>query len=378
MFQIPLFDLNFGKEEEKAVIDVLQSKWISIGPKCEEFENTFAQMLGSKYALAVSNCTDALHLACYALGITDGDEVIVPSLTFAATVNCVTYVGGTPVFCDIKSTSDFSIDDNLIENLITSRTKAIIPMHFAGYACDMQKIMDIAERYGLYVIEDACHGPLSEYHGKKLGTMGNVGCFSFFSNKNISTGEGGMIVTEDEELYKRLKLLRSHGMTTMSYQRASGHATSYDIAEIGFNFRMDDIRAAIGIAQLNKLRSDLELRKEVRKIYEKQLREIKQIVIPYYGYAEFTTNYIMPVVLKDSDRNRRDSVRQKLHEMGIQTSVHYPAIHCFSAYQNQNIQLPVTEYVTNNEITLPMYGKLAEEQIKYICDMLALALEEIV
>lgn len=375
-YNILLFRLNYGQEEIDAVTETIKSKWISMGPKNAELEELFCKMLNVKYACAVSNCTDALHLACYTLGIGPGDEVICPSLTFAATVNCIRYVGATPVFCDVTSYEDFSIDPAEIEKLITPKTKAIIPMHFGGFACNMDAIMDIANRHGLKVIEDACHGPLSEYHGKKLGTIGDAGCFSFFSNKNISTGEGGMIVTNDEELYKKIKLARSHGMTTMSFQRATGHATSYEIETLGFNFRMDDIRATLAIVQLKKLYADLEKRIQVRKWYEERLCGVEGLIVPYVGNAEFVSNYVFPIVLSNSNVDKRNAIRDALQNDGIQTSVHYPASHRFKINQDCVANVPKTEYITDNEITLPMYGALTKDEVDYICDCLIRALKE--
>lgn len=374
MYSIPLFDLNYDDREVEAAVETIKSGWISTGAKTLAFEERFAKMLGSKYACAVTNCTAALHLACILAGIEAGDEVLCPSLTFAATVNCVRYVGATPVFVDIVGNNNLCIDADILEKHITPRTKAIIPMHFAGYPCEMDKIMSIACKHKLTVIEDACHGPLSEYKGKKLGTIGDIGCFSFFSNKNISTGEGGMIVTDNEELYKRAKLLRSHGMTTMSYQRASGHATNYDIVELGYNYRLDDIRASIGLAQLDKLLEDLKRRELVRSWYCDELTECKRITIPFSDDNEFVSNYIFPIVLKDSDSNYRDRIRRILQENGIQTSIHYPAVHRFSSYSQFTSDLPNTDYVTDNEITLPMYARLKKDQIKYICETLKQAL----
>lgn len=369
-YKIPLFKLNFDEEEVQAVTETIRSKWISTGPKCEELETTFAEMLDVKYAVSLSNCTDALHLACIITGIGEGDEVLCPSLTFAASVNCIRYVNATPVFCDISGVDNMNIDPADIEKKITSKTKAIIVVHMAGFPAEMDKILEIAKKYNLKVIEDACHGPLSEYKGKKLGTIGDVGCFSFFSNKNISTGEGGMIVTNNEEYAKRFRLLRSHGMTTMSYQRATGHATSYDVVELGYNFRMDDIRASIGVVQLKKLKPDLEKRIKVRDYYVMRLSEIEQIIIPFKENKEFVSNYIMPIVLKDSTKEKRDSLRSYMHENGIQTSNHYPAIHKFSIYRPLNASLPITEYVCDNEITLPMFADLKEEEIDYITQTL--------
>ncbi len=368
MYNIPLFDLNFDEKEEQAVVKTLHSKWISMGPKCEELEKKFAEMLHVKYACAVTNCTAALHLACCALGLKSGDQVLCPSLTFAATVNCIRYVGAEPVFVDTYGADNLCMDADQLESLITEKTKAIIPMHYAGFPCDMDRIMEIAKKHDLYVIEDACHGPLSVYKGSMLGTIGDVGCFSFFSNKNISTGEGGMLVTNNEEIYNKVKLMRSHGMTVMSYQRASGHATSYDIVNLGYNYRMDDIRASIGIVQLDKLKEDLEKRAIIREWYCEYLSGADFIGIPFLNQREFSSNYIFPILLKHSTAEKRDLFRNRLHENGIQTSVHYPAIHRFSAYEKFSGKLPNTEYATDNEVTLPMYAKLQKSQVEYICD----------
>lgn len=375
-YNIPLFKLNFGQEEIDAVTETIKSKWISTGPKCEELENQFVEMFNVKHAISLSNCTDALHLAMIVNRVSAGDEVICPSLTFAASVNSIRYVGAIPVFCDIEGLDNMNISPREIEKLITPKTKAIVVVHMAGFPADMDAIMAIAQKHNLKIIEDSCHAPFSEYKGKKLGTIGSVGCFSFFSNKNISTGEGGMMITNDDEIAKRCRLLRSHGMTTMSYQRAKGHATSYDIVELGFNFRMDDIRASIGVVQMNKLRPDLEARKKVRATYLEQLASLDQVIVPFLDNKEFVSNYIMPIVLKDSTVEKRDAVRDFLHSKGIQTSNHYPAIHRFSVYKDYPANLPITEYVCDNEITLPMYAALSEDEIKYIVETLKNALNE--
>ena len=369
-YKIPLFKLNFDKTEEEAVVKTLQSQWISTGPKCEAFESKFAEMLNVKYAISVNNCTNALHLAYHLAGILPGDEVICPSYTFVATVNSIKYVGGKPVFCDIKGKEDLNLNVDQIESLITHRTKAIAVVHMAGFPVDMDKVLSVATKHNLRVIEDSSHAPMSEYKGKKLGTIGDIGCFSFFSNKNISTGEGGMVVTNSEDLASRAKLLRSHGMTSMSYQRSKGHATSYDVVELGYNFRMDDIRASLGITQLGKLQNDLEKRAKVRKWYVDQLSDIHGITIPFKDNAEFVTNYIMPVVLNESVNKPREEIRSYLHEHGIQTSVHYPAIHRFTVYNDSNSDLKHTEYVADHEITLPMYGDLSFNDVKYIVEVL--------
>jgi len=375
-YKIPLFKLNFDDKEIQAVSETIRSQWISTGPKCEELEKLFQDMLHVKYAISLTNCTAALHLACILCDIKEGDEVLCPSLTFAASVNCIRYVGATPVFCDVVGPEHLNIDPKEIERNITKKTKAIIVVHMAGFPAKMDEIMSIAHKYNLKVIEDACHGPLSEYKGKKLGTIGDIGCFSFFSNKNISTGEGGMLVTNNEDMAQRASLLRSHGMTTMSYQRATGHATSYDILKLGYNYRMDDIRASIGVVQMKKLPNDLEKRINVRNRYLKQLLKVKGIEVPFANNTEFVSNYILPIVLINSTQEKRDKIRENLHASGIQTSVHYPAVHKFSIYSQCKASLPKTEYIADNEITLPMYSSLTNDEIDFIAKTLDNILNE--
>ncbi len=368
-YRIPLFNLNFDGKEAQAAYDTIQSGWISTGPKCEELEKMFVDMFHVKYAVSTSNCTDALHLCCLVSGVKPGDEVICPSLTFAASANCIRYAGATPVFCDIVGPEHINIDPKEIEKKITDKTKAILVVHMAGFPCKMDEIMTIAKKHNLKVIEDACHGPLSEYKGKKLGTIGDCAAFSFFSNKNISTGEGGMFISNNKEMADKARLLRSHGMTTMSYQRAGGHATAYDIVELGYNFRLDDIHAAIAIEQLKKLPSDLEQRIVVRKRYIELLSKVDNVIVPFADNTEFTSNYIMPIVITKGTVEDRDAIRNKIHEAGVQTSVHYPAIHRFSIYKDYGAVLPQTEYVTDHEITMPMYAALSMEDVEYIVNV---------
>lgn len=376
-YKISLFNLNFDEKEAQAAYDTIKSGWISTGPKNAELEQMFIDQWHVKYAVSMSNCTDSLHVCCMVCGFGPGDEVICPSLTFAASCNCIRYVGATPVFADIVGPEHINIDPKDIEAKITPRTKGIIVVHMAGFPADMDAIMDIAKKHNLKVIEDACHGPLSEYKGKKLGTIGDCASFSFFSNKNISTGEGGMFITNNEEMAQKARLIRSHGMSTMSYQRASGHATEYDITCLGYNFRMDDIRAAIAIEQLKKLLSDLETRIAVRKRYVDRLTKNPRIAIPFADNTEFVSNYIFPIVILDSTKEKRNVLREFIHAAGIQTSVHYPAAHRFSTYKELAAVLPQTEYVTDNEVTLPMYAALSMEQVDFICDTVETGIKEI-
>ncbi|MBI5585675.1 MAG: DegT/DnrJ/EryC1/StrS family aminotransferase [Deltaproteobacteria bacterium] len=373
-YTIPLFDLNYDREEEQAVLDVLRSKWVSLGPRTEAFEQEFAARLGVQKAVALSNCTVALHLALRVLGIGPGDEVLCPSLTFVATANAIQYVGAVPVFADIVGYEDLTLDPEDIVERIGEKTRAIMVMHYGGFPCRMDRIMEIAARYHLQVIEDASHAPTAEYGGQKLGTIGQGGCFSFFSNKNIGVGEGGMLVTNDPSLADQARLLRSHGMTSLSYDRARGHSTAYDVVALGYNYRFDDLRAALGLVQLKKLPADVARRDELRRHYLERLSPLPEIIVPFQQQRGRSTHYIFPILLKDSNPDRREKVRAFLMERGIQTSVHYPAVHRFSIYEKFRTSLPRTEYAADNEITLPLYGSLSHSQVDLICNTLKDAL----
>ena len=371
--KIPLFKLNYDKNEEQAVLETIRSKWISTGPKSRQMEDYFSDKIGSKYCLTLTNCTSALHVALLVAGVGEGDEVLVPSLSFVATANVVKYTGATPVFCDITGNQDLTIDPLEIEKKITDKTRAIIPMHYGGFGANMEKINTIAHKNNLMVVEDASHAPMATYKGKHLGTIGDIGCFSFYSNKNISVGEGGMLVTDSRDFYERAKLLRSHGMTSLAYNRKDGNNT-YDVIELGYNYRMDDIRASLGLVQMKKLSASIQKLQEIRSYYVEKLQTIDRIEIPFKNYQGISTNYIFPIVLENSTAEKRDQVRAFLKENGIQTSVHYPAIHEFSIYSQQNAQLPKTEYVARNEITLPMFTTLEKAEIDYIAEKLQEAL----
>jgi dTDP-4-amino-4,6-dideoxygalactose transaminase len=287
-----------------------------------------------------------------------------------ATCNSIRYVDAVPIFADIESLERPVICPRDVESKITKKTKAIVVMHYGGFPCEMDAIIDIAKKHNLKVIEDACHAPLSEYKGKRLGTIGDIGCFSFFSNKNISTGEGGMLVTNSQEHYQRAKLLRSHGMTSMSYERAKGHATTYDVVDFGYNYRMDDIRSSIGLVQLDKIQVDLNRRADVRKEYISKLSSYSEIIIPFEKHTGFSSNYIFPVVFKDIDVEKRDEIRDRLAAHGIQTSMHYPAAHRFSVFQKYYLELPKTDQMVNSMITLPMYAALSKENVENICELI--------
>lgn len=373
-YQIPLFALNFDEAEAEAAAETVRSGWISMGARTRELEERFAELVGTEHAVAVGSCTAALHLAM-AMLVEPGDEVIVPSLTFVATANAVRYAGATPVFADIVGPDDLSLDPDDVVRRITPRTRALVVVHYGGFAAPMADLVQVAEEHGLELVEDAAHAPASRFGPSMLGGMGRIGCFSFFSNKNISCAEGGMLVTDDEALAERARLLRSHGMTTLSYDRAKGHATAYDVVDLGFNYRIDDIRASIALVQLEKLLHDTERRQRVRKRYVERLADEPGLRIPYLEHAHESSHYIMPVVLTDGGAGRRNAVRDSMAEAGVQTSVHYPPAHLFEIYRAGSPRLPRTEEVASREITLPMYGSLEPEQVDRVCDALVSALE---
>jgi len=362
-WRIPLSDIDFGPEETAAVLSVLESRWLTMGGITQAFESEFSTYVGAKYSLAVSNCTAALHMACLAIGLLPGDEVILPALTFVATANAVRYTGATPVFADVTSENNLNISPESIEQRITPRTRAIIVVHYGGYPCDMPRIMEIAKRHNLFVIEDDAHAIGSELDGIKLGNWGDIGCFSFFSNKNMTTGEGGMVTTNDDGFAEKLRLFRSHGMTSMTWDRHKGHAWSYDVVELGYNYRIDEIRAALGRVQLGKLDTNNVRRRALVHQYREALQELTpEIVVPFDNHPGISAAHIMPILLPaGTDRIR---FMENMKTQGIQTSIHYPPIHHFTAYQEiTNVALPVTEDVVGREVTLPLYPAMIDEDI---------------
>jgi len=371
-WEIPFFDLVLGKEEKSAVLEVLKSNWLTTGPKISEFEDAFAQQMDNLHvqAIAVSNCTMALHLALAALGVKTGDEVICPSLTFVASANAIRYTGATPVFADICSEDEWNLDPADVEAKITDRTKVIIVVHYAGYPCRMGAILDVSQKYNLKVVEDACHGPLAECDGQKLGTIGNLGCFSFFSNKNMTTGEGGMVVTKSADLAAKVKTMRSHGMTSTTYERFKGHAFGYDVTMLGYNYRMDEIRAAIGIEQLKKLPGFNLRRRQLVEYYRRVIHSsIPDISIPFESWSGNYGYHIFPILLPQgyTERNR---LMARLSEHGVQTSIHYRPVHTFTTYREIDASLPKTETIAPRILSLPLYPTLQENQIDYVVSRL--------
>ena len=368
-WRVPLADIDFGPEEEAAVTGVLRSRWLSMGRVTQQFEGEFAAFTGSRHAIAVTNATAALHLACLACGLGPGDEVILPSLTFVATANAVRYAGATPVFADIESLDWLNVSPDAIEASINKKTRAILVMHYAGFACNMHVIMEIARRHGLKVIEDSAHAIGSTLSGRVLGAWGDIGCYSFFSNKNMTTGEGGMLVTDDDTLADRLRILRSHGMTSLSWDRHQGHASSYDVVDLGFNYRIDEMRSALGRVQLKKVAANNERRRQLTALYREMLAELApELGLPFHEARGAGCYHILPVLLPaGADRCR---FMEGMKAQGVQTSIHYPPVHRFQIYRqngprNRNL-LTLTEAAAAREVTLPLYPTLLPEQVEWV------------
>lgn len=376
MWKIPLFDLNYDQREEEAVLAVLRSRWLTMGPRTQEFEERFAAYLGEgSSCLALSSCTAALHLSLLATGIGPADEVIVSGLSFVACLNVVTLTGATPVLADCKSLADWNADPEDIRAKISDRTKAIMVVHFAGHPCDMDAICAIAREHNLLLIEDVAHAVGATVRGRQCGTFGDISCFSFFSNKNLSVGEGGMVVTRRPDLYEKLRLLRSHGMTSLTVDRHNKKSISYDVLLPGLNYRMDEISAALGLVQLGKLDTANARRRELTAVYHRHLTSLPGVIVPWPASAVdmVSSCHIMPILLPPGVD--RLAVMEGLRAEGIQTSLHYPAYGDFSAYRNCFGNRPAwADEISRRVLTLPLYPGMSEQMVVVVCEQLCRAI----
>jgi dTDP-4-amino-4,6-dideoxygalactose transaminase len=363
-WSVPLADVTVEHELVSAATEAVSSGWWSMGPRVQEFERAFATFCDARHAFAVANGTAALHLALLAVGCGPDDEVVLPSLNFVAAANTIVHTGSTPVFCDIGRPPDLNLDPADLEAAIGPRTKAVVVLHYGGFACDMGAVLDAAERHGVAVIEDAAHAPGSRSAGRPCGTIGKVGCFSFFSNKNLPVGEGGMVVTNDDEVAERVRLLRSHGMTTLTWDRHRGHAASYDVVTQGFNYRLDEMRAAIGLVQLRRLTGENAARARIGAQYREELERHGVSMAFADRLGDPASAHHLAVALFRDER-ARERVRLHLRDRRIQTSIHYPPIHRFSAYRELGVRraLPQTDAVADRLLTLPLFGRMDGDQV---------------
>lgn len=365
---IPYGRQYIDDKDIEAVVEVLKSDYLTTGPKVLEFEKRVADYVGAKYAVAVNSGTAALHIACLAAGIKEGDEVITSPITFAASSNCVLYCGGTPVFADIDGNT-YNINPEEIEKKITDKTKAIIPVHYTGQPCDMDRITELARKHNLLVIEDAAHALGASYNDKRIGSMSDMTCFSFHPVKPITTGEGGMVVTNEEELYKKLLLFRSHGITRddelMTENQGGWY---YQQLELGYNYRITDISCALGLSQMDKLEGFLERRQEIADTYNQAFSYVKGIKIPTQTRVARSGWHLYMIWVEPS---RRKEIFDGLRKLGIGVNVHYIPVYKHPYYQNNgylNCCCENAEKFYKGAISLPIHPSLTEEQQKYVID----------
>jgi len=363
----------FGKEEKREIIKTLDSGWATLGPKTKQFEEEFAKYVNAKYAIAVSSCTAALHLSLIAAGIKEGDEVITTPFTFAATSNAILYVGAKPVFVDIDEKT-FNIDVSKIEAKISPSTKAILPVHYGGQPVEMDDLLALAKKYHLKVIEDAAHAIGTEYKGRRIGSIGDLTCFSFHPIKNISTGDGGMITTNNKKYAEKLIPLRLHGMSKEAWKRhTSSGSWRYDIVELGYKYNMTDIEASLGIWQLRKLDNFIKNREEYALLYNNLFSSIPEITIPYVMPGVRHARNLYTILLNTSSlKITRDAFIEELKKLGIGASVYFIPLYRFSFYKKFGFRkedFPVTERVFDRAISLPLYPKMRKSDIKYVAQV---------
>jgi perosamine synthetase len=365
--KVPFFNLFISKKDKKAVSDALNLKLLTNGPKLKEFENAFAKFTGAKYAVGVSNATAALHLALKANGIGKGDEVIIPSLTFVATANAVIQSGATPVLADVDL-DDLNISIESIEKNLTSKTKGIIPVHLAGKPCKINNIVNLANKKEIKIIEDCAHAIGTKFKQKHVGLFGNAGCFSFYPTKNMTTIEGGMVITNSKSVALNIISARNHGINSSLSQRYSSKKPwDYDVIEPGYNYRIDEIRSSLGISQLKNLTKMNILRKKAAEHYNIKLKNIKGVEIPSTSKNNFDSHHLYIIRIKNDFKISRDQLYNKLLKNGIQCTVHYKPIHKFSAYKKMKFKdLKNSENLYNQVLSLPFYPSISKKDQDYV------------
>lgn len=358
---VPLYDLDYGAEEEEAALRVLRSRWLTTGPEVEAFEREFAAALSVRRAVAVASGTAALHLALLAAGVGPGDEVLQPAINFVAAANMTIHVGASPVFVDITGPRDPTIDPADVARRISPRTRALIAMHYGGYLCRMDELRALCDRHRLALIEDACHAvgaPGAAVHG-------DLACFSFYSNKNLATGQGGMVVTGRDALADRITSLRGHGITTPTWDRHRAIAHRYDVAEHGFNYRLDELRAALGRAQLARLAANNERRARLVEAYHASLRALPGWQLPFADRAGDGAHHLMAALAPDPAE--RERVAEALRERGIQTSLHYPSIPRLAAFAARPpADVPRSDDFAARVLTLPLFPRMTLAQVEHV------------
>lgn len=368
---IPIAKPFLTEAEAKAAYDTILSGWITQGPKVQEFEEMFARYTGAQYAVAVSNCTTALHLSMIVAGIGVGDEVICPSMSYIATANAIKYVGATPVFAEVDPVT-YNLDPKDVETKISNKTKAILLVHQIGMPGDIDAFKELAEKYELELIEDAACAIGSSYKGGKIGSHSDLVCFSFHPRKVISTGDGGMITTNREDYYQRLKLLRQHGMSVNDRVRhVSTQVIFEDHVEIGYNYRMTDIQAAVGIKQLEKLDWIVKERRKIAAVYNEAFKHLDHVQLPLEKQGYFSNYQSYSIYLRDSCPIDRNTLMQQLLDKGIASRRGIMTAHRETAYKllYSDVYLPISEDIQDNSILLPVFVQMENQEIQYIIDV---------
>lgn len=381
--RVNLADNTVSTEEIAAVTDVLSSGWLSAGAVTRDFERRFAAALDAPDAVAVSSGTAALHLALSALGIGPEDEVIVPSLTFVASAAMVTLQGGVPIFADVLSPGEPTLAPDDVARLMTERTKAVVVMHYGGYPARTGEITDLARAHGVPVIEDAAHAPVVRTPDGALGTIGDIGCFSFFASKNLTTGEGGMVVARDPDVLERVRSARAHCLTRSTWDRMRTGTSDYDVPDLGLNYRPTEMASAIGRVQLARLPDDRRVRRELVSRYHEILQGVPQLTVPFAAHQADAAHHLMAVVLPPGVP--RPEVQELLKAAGIQTSVHYPPTHLLSYYRDvvagrrdpatPEQRLPVTEALAGTLLSLPLHARMTADDMAYVAGRLTEAVK---
>jgi dTDP-4-amino-4,6-dideoxygalactose transaminase len=379
-WRVPLTDIAMPEQDVQAVLDCLRSGWLTMGPRNLAFEQALAAYVGSPHAVTVSSGTAALHLACLAAGIGPGDEVIVPALTFVASASAVRFVGAEPVLCDIRGRVsgrpyDLNLDVEDVARRLTPRTRAVVAVHFAGYPADVLALRELCDAHGLTLIEDCAEAIGARLDdGRQVGTVGELGAFSFFSKNQLCVGEGGAVCTAVEALAARVRLLRSHALTSSTWDRHRGHDPAYDIVDIGFNFRLDEPRAALGLSRLARLEEDIAVRRALVRAYRERLAEIPGLELIWDERAvELASHFFFPVLL--ADRGARDRFRDRLKAAGVQTTW-YPALHTFTEYRHAvpASGLPRATEASDRHCALPLSATMDEAAVEVVVETVRAAL----
>jgi len=375
-WRVPLTDIAMPEEDVRAVLDCLESGWLTMGPRTRAFEQALASYVGCAHAVTVSSGTAALHLSCLAAGLGPGDEVIVPAFTFVASASAARYVGAEPILCDVRSAHDFNLDPEDVARRITPRTRAVVAVHFCGYPADVLALRELCDEHGLVLIEDCAQaiGARIDDGGRQVGTVGELGAFSFFSKKQLCVGEGGMVTTADDRLAERVGLLRSHALTSSTWDRHLGHDPAYDVVDVGFNFRLDEPRAALGLSRLGRLQENIAERRTIVRAYRERLAEVPGLELAFDEQAvERSSHFAFPVLL--SDRHARDRFRDELKANGIQTTW-YPALHTFTEYRRfaPGDGLPRAMEAADRHCALPLSPTMDETAVNTVVEAVAAAL----